>query len=277
MEQLKVSYRDAAALVRARDLLTPIESAFSFARTDAARAAAAGMDEAGFDFAPVLHEGRPIGYTAASELRGQPGSVSDHLRSMSVDIVVSGDTPLPQLLPALAENPFLFVLEGRRTVGFVTLSDLNKHTARLHYYFLLAGLEIALANLARLHYHDLADALARLSDPRRLELIRRFEVLQKQGLDVDELASAELSDLIVMIGATRPLREVFGATSRRGWDQRFTWIVGFRNQVMHPARPLIRRASDVPRLIDRGEVLRDLFGTAITYLRERAPTAYTRP
>lgn len=276
MERLGITYHDAAVLVRARDLMTPVAEALTIRAGDVAADAARALDRAGFDYAPVVAEGAVSGYAAARLLRDRAGQVSDHLRSLEVSLVVTGDTPFPDLLVALRDKPFLFVVEGRSPVGFVTRSDLNKHTARLHYYFLLAGLEIALANLVRLQYIPLAQALGCLSDERRGEIEARYSALRATRMDLDELASSDLSDLVAMVETTPELRRLFGDDSRKSFHRRVGWLPDFRHSVMHAVRPLVAGEDDVAKLIEREETLRALFDAATSRLRSEAPSAFTR-
>lgn len=276
VERLGITYRDAAVLVRARDLMTPVAEALTIQATQVAASAARALDRAGFDYAPVVADGAVAGYAAAPVLRDRPEHVRDHLRSIEVSLVVAGDTPFPDLLVALRDEPFLFVLESRSPVGFVTRSDLNKHTARLHYYFLLAGLEIALANLVRLHYSPIAKALDCLTDDRRNEIVGRYSALQATRLDLDELASADLSDIVAIVETTPDLRQLFGDVSRRAFHRHVGWLPEFRHSVMHAVRPLLAGENDVAALIDREDALRSLFDAAAARLRSEAPSAFTR-
>ena len=276
MERLGITYRDAAVLVRARDLMTALLEALTISIDDVSVDAARTLDHAGFDYAPVLTDGVVSGYAAARLLRDQPGQVRDHVRSLEVALVLAGDTPFPDLLLALRDEPFLFVLEGRSPAGFVTRSDLNKHTARLHYYFLLAGLEIALANLVRLRYIPPATALARLSDERRSAIVERYSNLRATRMDLDELASSDLSDLVAIVEATPELRQLFGGDSRKAFHRRVGWLPDFRHSVMHAVRPLVTGEADVALLIEREDTLRSLFDAATSRLRSEAPSAFTR-
>jgi hypothetical protein len=276
VEQLGITYRDAAVLVRARDLMTPIAEALTIQAIQVAADAARALDRAGFDYAPVVAEGAVSGNAAARVLRDRPEQVFDHLRSLEVSLVVAGDTPFPDLLVALRDEPFLFVLEGRSPAGFVTRSDLNKHTARLHYYFLLAGLEIALANLVRLHFSPIAKALDCLTVGRRNEIVGRYGALQATRLDLDELASADLSDIVAIVETTPELRLLFGTVSRRAFHRRVGWLPEFRHSVMHAVRPLLAAENDVAELIERENALRSLFDAATARLRSEAPSAITR-
>ena len=54
VKQLGITYRDAAVLVRARDLMTPIAEALTIHAIQVAADAVRALDHAGFDYAPLL-------------------------------------------------------------------------------------------------------------------------------------------------------------------------------------------------------------------------------
>jgi hypothetical protein len=276
MERVPVILGSGDVLIRARDLMTSLRQAMSLKMRDRADQAARRLDAAGFDFAPVIRARRPVGYAAAQDLRDQPGLVGEYVRPIELAIVTGGDTLFRDVLVALSGEPFIFVLEGRLTVGFLTPSDLNKHTARLHFYFLLAGLEIALSNVIRDHWDDPFAALTLLSQAKQADIVARFDDLRGNALDLDPIALADLSDLLVLVGATSELRARYGKASRRSWDRETSWVPDFRHKVMHPVRPLVRTVADLTALADKEAALRKLFATAARDLGSRPPSAFTR-
>ena len=99
-----------------------------------------------YDYAPVLSKGRVVGYVGRGSLRrtepDQP--IRNITRSLAGGSIVSGDTPIHDLMQWIPKQRILFVLEGREVTGFVTVWDFNKQPARAYFYLVLAGLEIAL-------------------------------------------------------------------------------------------------------------------------------------
>lgn len=161
-------------------------------------------------------------------------------------------------MSTIATEPFLFVLEGTRFSGFVVPADLNKHAARLHWYLLLAGFEIALADLIREAYIPPSAALSALT-ARRADAVReRFERLREEDFELDEITSMDLTDLLRAAARAPKLLQRLGFHSKSGWDGATGWLPGFRHTVMHPVRPLITSEIQVPELIEREEALREL-------------------
>lgn len=262
MERLRITYNQAAVWVQARHLMTPLISALTCGAEQPAQDARAALASAGFSYAPVMRGDEVIGSVSTTDLGTcADGSVSDVARPLDVAHLVSGDIPLPDLMAALAVEPFLFVLEGRRTVGFVLVADLNKHAARLHWYLLFAGFEIALADRIRSAYVPPARALETLSAARAVAVRERFRRLVEEDIELDEISTMDLADLLRAARTAPGMLALLGFDSRSDWDRATQWLPGFRHTIMHPARSLLSSPSDVPELLRKDAQLRRLAET----------------
>lgn len=160
------------------------------------------LDGLRFDYAPVEHEGVPVGYVTTSDLLPESNEpVESRLRPIAPDMIVSGDAPFRDLLRWM-DRGFLFVLEGNRLTGFVTPSDANRQEARSYFYLLLADVEVGLADLVRGHFNPVRSALAALSESGRTNVSGRMERDCQQNLDGDVVSYFLFSDLVKVIGKT---------------------------------------------------------------------------
>jgi len=262
VERLRITYDQAAVWVQARHLMTPLTSALTCTAEQLARDAEAVLVRAGFTYAPVLRGDDVIGSVSTTDLEGAPDRpVSEIVRPIDVNHLVSGDITLPELMGALSAEPFLYVLEGHRTVGFVLVADLNKHAARLHWYLLLAGFEIALADRIRAAYVPPARALETLSAARAEAVRERFRRLVDEDIELDEVSTMDLADLLRAARTAPGMLAEFGFDTRSHWDRATKWLPGFRHTIMHPARPLLNSPGEVPDLLRKDAQLRRLAET----------------
>lgn len=262
VERLRITYDRAAVWVQARHLMTPLTSALTCTAEQPARDACAALASAGFTYAPVMRGDEVIGSVSTTDLEAAPdGPVSEVVRPLDVDLLVSGDITLPDLMGALSIEPFLYVLEGHRTVGFVLVADLNKHAARLHWYLLLAGFEIALADRIRAAYVPPERALESLSAARAEAVRERFRRLVEEDIELDEISTMDLVDLLRAARTAPGMLAELGFDNRSDWDRATQWLPGFRHTIMHPARSLLTSPSDVPDLLRKDAQLRRLAET----------------
>jgi hypothetical protein len=239
--------------------MTPLTSALTVDADEAASIAVGRLREAGFTYAPVLRESELVGFTsqpALSEAGG--GSVDGTTMPLAIGRLVAGDTTLPRLTRALVREPILFVLEDATIAGFVVAADLNKHAARLHWYLLIAGFEIALAERIRAAYIPPALAVEALSPARAKAVRDRFAALVEQDIELDEIASMDLVDLLRAARQAPDLLDALGFGSKAEWDSASGWLPGFRHTIMHPVRALLRTPERVQDLVDKEARLRDL-------------------
>jgi hypothetical protein len=269
-----ISYGELALAFQARHIAVPMEIAVSVSPADLAAEAAAQLSAHHFDQAPVLNNGVPTGFVLTRRLNeiGQGGTVAQAMAPLQPGNVVSADAPVGELLDWIIEPGLLFVLDGRRIAGFVTVSDFNKQAARAYFYLLMTSLETALSELVRGRFAAHQErALDLLSDDARGVVRGRFDAARADNTEADVVAYFDFSHLLRVIGKDDLLRRSLGAGSRNGWDQSVGRLPGLRNLVMHPVRDLVTSKT---RLIE----LQQLERLAHSLLQEatRALDARTR-
>ena len=216
-------------------MATPMQRAMFLAPNELSGAAARRLHAKQFDFAPVLEEGQPVGVFCGQRPSPARARVASVMRPLDASLLVSADTPVSELVRYIVDEPFLFVVQGRRVTGFVTPSDLGSAPARTHYYLLLAGLEMRLAALVRSRFPDQQRAVRQLSPGAQERHASLAEQLRSRDEFLDDVAALSLMDLVTIAGKLPDLRaEVAG--SGRGWGWLTSGLVGFRNDVMHPVR-----------------------------------------
>jgi len=247
--------------IRAREIAVPLSSSFAVAPEDQALASSAMMRERQFDIAPVLaDDGTPVGVFRAGQAETVEAEelVSHLMAPLTARLIVSGDTPLSTLMRRMAEEPFVFVLDDCRVVGFITPADLGTVPVRTHFYLRLAHLESSLGDYLRTRFADQATAIALLSPSRRQSQARIAADLRSKDTFVDDIACLSLDDLVAVAGKDPAFREA----ARRagiGWARAIKGLADFRNDVMHPARPFGDTTDARPRkLVEWEDSLRAL-------------------
>lgn len=256
-----VDVQEISRAIQARHVAIPIEGAESVRPDEGVAKASRWMAERQFASAPVTVDGRVVGLFAA--VRGNSRArVEHHMRRLDAGLLVSADTPLTTLAASLADEPFLFVVQGRRISGFVTPADMGSAPARTHYYLMLAGLEMLLARVVRVTFSNQADAVGLLPAGRQAKLAELIEALRQEDEYLDDVAAMYLTDLLTLAKQIPSVRD--RATSEgRTWNWLVHGLISFRNSVMHPVRDFTKATpSGMTDLADYDERLLTLMRAA---------------
>ncbi|MFV2062168.1 MAG: CBS domain-containing protein [Chloroflexota bacterium] len=270
--QQMLSHVELGTSFQARHLQVELERASTIEVTSTAGDAVKVLSRSNYDFAPATDDGRVVGYVELRQLSsasaGKP--VRDLTYPLNSGVIVSADTPISELIEWLPEQRILFVLEGRETTGFITIWDLNKQPARAYLYLVLAGLEIALADLVRWRYGaDQSPVLATLGKRDQDSVRGRVGADRDANADSDLVSYLGFKHLLRVFEGDRALREAMGGFSKTRWRS-YTWpLSDLRNDVMHPISSFVSSPDDVVAL---GEDLRraiKLVDQAVAALRQR--------
>jgi hypothetical protein len=192
-----------------------------------------------FDQFPVRDGDATVGLL----LRGSPDEskmVREAMLPLRDGMIVSADTPITDVIPALKENHCRLVLRGGRINGLVTQSDLLKLPVRMLLFGLITHLEICLRALVR-RRSSWPDWLERLPTDRRRRRVREaYEASRAERLDPDPLEFTNLSDVVSLLSTDLGLDSSFEADMRD--------ITRFRNDIAH-AHTYVRSSADVQRLV----------------------------
>jgi len=178
---------------------------------------------------------------------------------------VTTEDSLGKLLDIMVEHSAVVVKEPAypklRTVGpywsqygMLTRSDLNKHPLRAPIYTLLAHLE---TELARLMVHCYSEAqwnkwVSELKEENRARVLEYWQSSKKQGVDIGPVAGATLPDLLNIVAGDADMLERLRYPSRNAFERLTGRLAGLRNNVMHPARPLVGKDPDTCRCLKEG-------------------------
>ena len=236
--------------------MTPLARAISVDTSASPVVAYRLLTQHHFDQAPALDdEGAVVGLVTRTSLRA---ARKVRVTPLGSELLIDEGSPVGSALARLVSKPMLFVVSQTGLVGFVTPSDLNKHPVRVHFYLLIADLEMTMAAAARGYFQDPADALPLVSDARRRNVLRRYEGSKTLNVDADVLTALEFPDLVTVMMKSG-LRERFGYTSGSSWNEATQPIKAFRDFVMHPTSELLGTWS-ISQLTQLESVLRRMLG-----------------
>jgi len=240
-------------------LETPLaEATFIRAGWKASRAAAI-LAAGDFDQAPVRSGTRLIGYALRLDLEANPTRlVRGATRALDEEIVLSSSAHLGALLATLRDRRFAFMVGDSGISGFVTPSDLNKQAARAHFYLLIAGLEIRIADLLRHQGPEPEQLLGFLLPVSQRLIQKRFRADAEAGIEVDYLVYMLFSQLLNIVGREPVLFQSLGYESRSAWRRATRGLIRLRNDVMHPTRQFFGASRSVADLIEAETQIRDL-------------------
>ena len=265
-----VAHVELGASFQARHLQVGLERAVVIDVNSGVAAALAVLSQGNYDHAPVTDDGLIVGYVERSHLAGSPpdAHVRDLTYPLRSGVIVSADTPIADLIDWLAEQRIMFVIDGQQITGFVSLLDLNKQPARAFLYLVLAGLEIALADLVRWRYGADQDPLLSALGKRDQDSIMS-RVSADRGVDADSdlVSYLGFKHLLRVIESDRALREEMGGYSKARWRS-VTWPLSeLRNDVMHPVSSFVTSSEDVAALGENVRTAAGLVDRAVGTLR----------
>jgi predicted transcriptional regulator len=111
--------------------------------------AAAWLNSNGYDAAPVYADDDPIGFIHEDDVTTDDDgdTLDDHLTSLTIDYMISGDTSFRDVLSALIEKPVYFLGGHNNVTGILTRADLNTAPARICLFDRITYLEEHLREL----------------------------------------------------------------------------------------------------------------------------------
>jgi hypothetical protein len=221
---------DLTGFFQAAQISTPIAGAVTVELTESAELAERRLNNMRFDQAPVMHEGRPVGWVATSALTaGQ--AVKSLMTPLDLCTPVSAEASIAAILPLLLGNRFIFTVSEQGFSGFIVRSDIDRHAVRSYLYLLVSGIEMLLAEIVQSAIPE---------DRISAEICGPLKSAWNQArADGQETSAAEylyIKDLVALFDQT-------GYVNRSDlWDssssQLLEKVVKFRNSVMHPVRSI---------------------------------------
>lgn len=230
-----------------------------------------------FDQAPVIDDKRVLGWVKTSRL-ADVATIAEATTLLSDTPIVAASTPVSQVL-RLMRSGFVFTVLGQGLHGFITPSDLDRQAVRGHFYLLIMGVEMRLAELVQREVPE--DAIVKAVLAKR-DTQKRWLKAQETGLElrpVSYLYLRQLQDLFLKHIATGGDAWMAPALHR---------ISLVRNTVMHPVKPMTDGESvmdlssledSIDRMCSHMDSLKDATTTpgapAPVTMSERADTIHT--
>jgi hypothetical protein len=245
---------------QARHLAIPMEDAYCLEATGTVQDALRELTNRHFDQAPVVRNGVVEGFVLRSRLNGlnAEAQISSAERRIGPGAVVSADAPVGSLLGWVEEEGMLFVVEGRRLSGFITVWDFNKQPARAYFYLLIGKVEARLSEIVRRRFAPLlAEAFDAFGERRARQLKEYYQRQVLANVESDEIAVLGFSDLLHLAATDADIQTMLGAVSGSIRREQ-TGLVELRDAVMHANLTLVHRKDSLIRLRERERVLRAL-------------------
>lgn len=241
-------------------LATPVEGATTFGPDTPVRTAAKVLGDQNFDQAPVVEAGVPVGYVLKATLSRARGTVKSCAQDILPNALVAASAPLESVLPWLAENGFLFLLDEREITSFIVPSDLNKQAGRHYFWLGMVELELLLAELAR----RVDRPLDCLSPGQARKIKERLDEHTAANIEADAVAEMTLPQLFQVVGECSDLPDRVGATD--DWKRFWNPVRNIRNRVAHSTKPVLRDQADLGDLLAADRRTHELISAARSLL-----------
>ncbi len=193
----------------------------------------------GYDIAPVVDNGTPVGYVGFADLTEAPpdDSIAEHTRTISLERVISVDATLDEVLSALYEDPFYFLGGQNRVTGILTRADLNKPPATIHLFDRISLLEERFRRLIEAQAPDWKETIS--IDQNVLDEIEdRHQDAQEANLELTEIHYAQFSTLVTIISEFEACWDACGFSSAHRAGSQLDDLQQLRNAVAHSNRIL---------------------------------------
>ena len=274
--QHMVPHVDLGRGVRARHIQMDMARAMTFDLYAQAGNVLKALKADRYDFAPVTSKGRVVGYIGRAQLQRAEADkpIRNVTHSLAGGAIVSGDMPISDLMEWIPKQRIVFVLEGREVTGLVTIWDFNKQPARAYYYLVLAGLEIALADLVRWRYgKNQTNLIAHLGGRDTEDLNERMGRDRSSSGHSDLVSYLNFKHLLRIFEKDRALRGELGKYDVPKWNSMTKPLGELRNEVMHPVKTLVASPDDMVKLTADIRNASDLVDRAIAALRKKYPAS----
>jgi CBS domain-containing protein len=180
-----------------------------------------------FDQAPVVSQGRIVGWVLTSRLAGG-GVVNSVMTPLDNSVIVSAETSISRVLQLLSRHHLVFTADTDGLAGFIVPSDLDRHAVRSYFYLLVAGIEMLLSEIVKFTVPE-KDIIATM----RADMRKRYMEAHQNNSEAHPAEYLYIGELVKLFLATS-----YGQDARL-WDessaQRLVAVQEFRNSVMHPA------------------------------------------
>jgi hypothetical protein len=220
----------------------------------------ARLAEMGFDYGVVCDRGKVVGTVDRRKLESSANLVE--VRSCFVNSVSTNlpcdTTSISDLIKILASSPFQLVAHGSEIIGVVSESDLNRHPVYAYFYFLLSGMEQNLFEVIRRIYPKEEHWSGFLDKGACKTAKERRQNAVKEGLELDLIHYLFLPQYVGIISNSEGILRELGFSHLKEWSDFGKRLRKFRNDVMHPVKPLVGGHRNPRTLAEIEEQIRNL-------------------
>jgi len=224
--------------------------------------AAAWLNENGYDAAPVYAHNDPIGFIHTDDVTTDDDgdTLDDHLTTLTIDYMISGDTPFTAVLSALIDNPVYFLGGPNHVTGILTRADLNTAPVRIYLFDRITYLEEHLRELVLEKKPDWKNTPVTRNE---LDDIKdRYEDAQAANVALEEIHYASFSALETIVTSVEACWEACGFSTKGGAGSRLHEVTDLRNDVAHAN--LLVENTDSNEFLSSGRTTENLSNTLET-------------
>ena len=211
------------------------------------------MHRRNYDITPVKENGRFVGYVER-DLLVKMKQIEPAIQQIKLDIVVSADTYVHEMIDLFQKSRFFFVNRANDLVGLVTYADLDKIPVRVWLFILICKFEFLLLQLIK-NFYEGSSWLNKLTAKRRKKITDLFDEKRKHDIDISLEDCLNLGDMIELLECDRKLRSFVGYTSKNSCKRECSGLDVLRNNVMHPSNSLVNNYDGVKVLSKRKDRL----------------------
>ena len=277
IDSAESSLGDIATAIKTVHIQTPSNRVVSFGAGESQRKVARKLRDLDFDHAPVLEGGKFIGFVALDELDDVREPISEKMRPINVDFLISSDTPLAEALVALSAKPMWLTLAGTEIAGLVTPYDVNKQAGRTYFFLLISELEMRIANFIRDRYRDQFRVLKWLDPGDQAQRLKAFDRARKAGTEADLVSVLYFPHILRIAGRSRSIAATLGLPPRLEWEELSGKFRSLRNDVSHPVQSIVKPGRPFGELVRLEESLRSLVENAPDQMRRPRMTTPSLP
>jgi len=207
------------------------------------------MNKENYDIMPLKENGKLTGYVERNLLE-EKKQIQQATQQITVDLIVSADTCVHEMVDLFQRSRFFFVNKGNDLVGLVTYADLDKIPMRTWLYILISQFEFLLLELIKKFCRTRA-WLSKLT-PERLDKIKNLhDKKMENDTDISLEDCLNLGDMIELLECDSKLRSFVGYKSKSSCKKACSGLDDLRNNVMHPSNSLIKNYAGVKTLCKR--------------------------
>lgn len=220
-------------------------------------AAATWLDENGYDAAPVYDDDGPVGFVHEDDVTtGDDGdTLRDYLTPLTIDYMVSGDTPFTDVLAALVEQPVYFLGGHNHVTGILTRADLNTAPARIYLFDRITYLEEHLRELVLEEKPDWKTTPVTADELDDIEA--RHEDAEAANVALGELHYAQFSTLVTIVTSVEACWRACGFSTAETANARLYEVTELRNDVAHAN--LLVENTDSDEFLTAGRTTENLY------------------